>query len=426
MPLHDDSRLLSAESSPEGAVIRFVPPSVSLDDSNAPLLGALLTHFLDGGEEVHLIVELGNVENVSALALGVFARLHRQVEARGGSLTLRDMPDTVYQAFGAMQLTRILDIRRQGRHERPRHQAEKRRDVMTRATICAALALAALFSPAAPVRADFFFSTGNPDGLMATATRPDNGPGQFEIESGDDFVLTNPTRIDHATFQGLLVNSGLADIGQVRVEIYRVFPNLSDVGRTSGPPTFSTPNVPTRVNSPSDVEFADRDTANKTLSFNATIVSNTFTADNSVLPGGIHPKPNQTTGGNGPVTGTQVNFDISFTPPFDLPADHFFFVPQVQITNGGEFLWLSAPKPIVAPGTPFPPGFTDLQSWTRDGGIQPDWLRVGTDIVGGSTPPTFNATFSLSGELLPEPASFTLLGMGSLGLLGYRWRWRKQ
>ena len=72
MPLHDDSRLLSAESSPEGAVIRFVPPSVSLDDSNAPLLGALLTHFLDGGEEVHLIVELGNVENVSALALGVF------------------------------------------------------------------------------------------------------------------------------------------------------------------------------------------------------------------------------------------------------------------------------------------------------------------------------------------------------------------
>lgn len=27
----------------------------------------------------------------------------------------------------------------------------------------------------------------------------------------------------------------------------------------------------------------------------------------------------------------------------------------------------------------------------------PDWLRVGTDIVGGATPPTFNAAFSLSG-----------------------------
>ena len=36
---------------------------------------------------------------------------------------------------------------------------------------------------------------------------------------------------------------------------------------------------------------------------------------------------------------------------------------------------------------PFPPGFTDLQSWTRDVGIEPDWLRVGTDIVGGTAPP---------------------------------------
>jgi hypothetical protein len=368
---------------------------------------------------------LGNVENVSALALGVFARLHSQVAARGGRLTLRDMPDTVYQAFQAMQWTQVLDIRRQGRDERPRHQTEKWRTVMTRATICAALALAALLSPAAPVRAGFFFSTGNPDGKIATATRPDNGPGQFEIESGDDFVLTGQTLIDHATFQGLLVNSGLGDIGQVRVEIYRVFPNLSDIGRTSGPPTCSTPNVPTRVNSPSDVELVDRDSANNTLSFHATILQDTFTANNSVLPGGIHPKPGQTTGGNGPVTGEQVNFDVSFSSPFNLPADHYFFVPQVQITNGGEFLWLSAPKPIVPPGTPFPPGFTDLQSWTRDGGIEPDWLRVGTDIVGGNPAPTFNATFSLSGQVVPEPASLTLAGLGVLGLLGYGLRRRK-
>ena len=73
---------------------------------------------------------------------------------------------------------------------------------------------------------------------------------------------------------------------------------------------------------------------------------------------------------------------MNFTTPFLLPADHYFFVPQVQLDDG-DFLWLSAPKPIVAAGTPFPPGFTDLQSWTRDDpGIAPDWLRVGTDIVG--------------------------------------------
>ena len=86
------------------------------------------------------------------------------------------------------------------------------------------------------------------------------------------------------------------------------------------------------------------------------------------------------------MTGQEITFSTSFTNPFDLQAGHYFFVPQVEVTGGGNFLWLSAPKPIVPPGTPFPPGNTDLQSWTRDDpGLNPDWLRVGTDIVGGST-----------------------------------------
>ena len=50
-------------------------------------------------------------------------------------------------------------------------------------------------------------------------------------------------------------------------------------------------------------------------------------------------------------------------------------------TDGAHFLWLSAPKPIVPPGTPFTP---DLQSWMRDDpGLAPDWLRIGQDIVDG-------------------------------------------
>lgn len=264
----------------------------------------------------------------------------------------------------------------------------------------------------APAFADtFFFSTGNPDGKIATASRPD-AAGAPEIESADDFVLQGLTSITHATFTGL-VPAG-SNVSQVVVEIYRVFP------KDSSPPSG---NVPTRVNSPSDVAFATRDSGAGTLTFTESLLQNSFTAANSVL-NGINPKPNQTTGGEGPVTGTEVLFDVNFTTPFLLNPDHYFFIPQVKLDNG-DFFWLSAPKPIIPPGTPFAP---DLQSWIRNADLDPDWLRVGTDIVGppppGGAAPTFNAAFSLDGEVVPEPGTLSLLACGVASLLGWK-RWKR-
>jgi hypothetical protein len=118
-----------------------------------------------------------------------------------------------------------------------------------------------------------------------------------------------------------------------------------------------------------------------------------------------------TPGGEGAVTGQEVAFNVIFSNPFVLPADHYIFVPQVQLTSG-NFLWLSAPRPIVDPGTPFPPGSNDLQSWIRNENLAPDWLRIGQDVVGGTPFPTFNAAFSLSGQAVPEPGSLVLMGVG--------------
>jgi uncharacterized repeat protein (TIGR01451 family) len=234
--------------------------------------------------------------------------------------------------------------------------------------------------------ATFTFSTGLPDGKIATASRPSSGAG-IEIESADDFLLPSSpstfTRIDHATFFGLLPSGALlSSVSKVIVEIYDIFP-LDSTNPPSG-------NVPTRVNSPSDVDLDSRDSAGGTLTFTPAVVSATFSATNSVV-NGINPSPNQFTGGEGSVTGEEVEFDVTFNPPLVLPSGHYFFVPQVLLSSG-NFLWLSAPKPIVAPGTPFA---SDLQSWIRNSSLAPDWLRIGTDITHQGP---FNATFSLAGE----------------------------
>jgi hypothetical protein len=252
----------------------------------------------------------------------------------------------------------------------------------------------------------FFFSTGLPDGKVATISEPPNAHNSHvEFESADDFVLNTETVIKHASFTGLLTGGATPkDVSNVFLTIYRVFPNDSDVGRTSGPPTFSTPQVPTRVNSPADNEIENFDSAVGDLRFHSRLLSTSFTAQNSVSTAD---KIMLNSHGNGQATGEEVQFDVTFKAPLDLPAGHYFFVPKIGLSDkapaGADFLWLSAPRPIAPPGTPFPAGVTDLQSWMRfDPGLAPDWLRIGADIIGGTT---FNGSFSLSGNTVAPTIS---------------------
>jgi hypothetical protein len=265
----------------------------------------------------------------------------------------------------------------------------------------------------------FFFTTGNTDGKIATLSRI-AGPLGLETETADDFATTAPkTYITDATFTGLLVGPNVtpANINNVEIELYHVFPIDSDTTRM--------PNVVTRVNSPSDNNFAAADGAAKQLSFTTMVLNPNFTAANSVV-NKINPFPNQTTGGEGPVTGTEVQLSIHFTTPFVLGPDHVFFRPEVDLGSAGNFLWLSAPRPIEPPGTPFPPGVTDLQAWIRnDGnattpGLAPDWSRIGQDVVGpaASPPAFFNMTFSLTGTTVPEPSSVMMMSIGGTAVCG--------
>ena len=263
------------------------------------------------------------------------------------------------------------------------------------------LTLLGAFATLPAVAASFTFSTGSPDGKIATLSRQASGT-TIQTETADDFILGQSTLFTSATFTGLLPSgSPVSNISQVEIEFYHVFP-----GDSANPPSG---NVPVRNNSPSDVEIASatRDSVAGTLSFTGTVLNPSFTAANTVV-NGIGKSPGQFTGGEGPARGAEVQISVDFNTPVFLPGDHYFFRPEVLLNNG-YFLYLSAPKSSAA---------TDLQSWIRNDNLAPDWLRIGTDITHQGP---FNAAFSLSGNTVPEPSSLALLGIGFGGMMfGFR------
>jgi hypothetical protein len=209
-------------------------------------------------------------------------------------------------------------------------------------------------------------------------------PGKLETETADDFTLDQTTVIRRATIVGL-VPSGTQpqDIKEVEVEVYHVFPLDSAM-----PPSGK---VPSRANSPSDVEIgtATRAGNSGTLTFSTNVLNSNFGVGNTVVNNlKVATAP---PGGEGSTAGEEVEITITFTSPIILPAGHYFFRPEVLLTSG-DFLYLSAPKVTPAP--------KDLQAWIRNSNLAPDWLRIGTDIVGGAV--AFNMAFSLAGESVPE------------------------
>jgi hypothetical protein len=132
--------------------------------------------------------------------------------------------------------------------------------------IVASAALGVAPAAAAP----FLFTTNGPDGLIATLSRTAS-TGKLETETADDFVTPAgvTTFITNATFTGLLVGGATpANINNIEIELYHVFPIDS-----TDPPDGR---VLTRVNSPSDNNFAAADGALGQLTFTTKVLSPSY------------------------------------------------------------------------------------------------------------------------------------------------------
>ena len=241
-----------------------------------------------------------------------------------------------------------------------------------------------------------------PDGKVAVAS----GGAFFENETADDFVLAKTSQITSGSFTGLIPKG--VSIDRVGIEIY---------GRVTSEPLLKA--VPTRVNSPTDEGLPGtiRETG-AGLTYSSSLLNNGVGVANSVVadifPGNT--SADTITGGEGGASGQEVRFNFSVNPnnPLTLGPGHYFFVPTVDLSDG-DFLWLSAGRPIGDFGsTPISP---DLQAWTRDGFLAPDWLRVGTDIIGPEQDPaTYNAAFRLVGQVVPEPSAIAMLVAGLIAV----------
>jgi len=272
------------------------------------------------------------------------------------------------------------------------------------------------FASAAFAADTVLYNNDFPDGKIATASGSPKG-----AESADDFILGAAATITSGSFTGLIPKT--ANIVGVGVEIYGActpgsgFAGCTNLGKAV-----------TRLNSPTSEALpgTERTTGTGTLSYAASLLNNGIGVVGSVVDGINAQTPNvpaTLTGGDGPASGKEVRINFDLSEGIALPSGHYFFVPSVELDNG-SFLQLSAYRTV---GGEF--GSTlitpDLQAWVRNDDIKNDWLRTGTDIIGGPTDPaTYNLAFRLVGTVVPEPTGVAML-IGGLIAVG-AWSQRKR
>jgi anti-anti-sigma factor len=104
---------LEVETGEDAIVVHFRGDSVSLDVCNVPLFSQELNSCMEAlGQGKLLVLDLGNVEFLSASALGALIQLHKKRLAEGDGLILRNVRPMIEELFAVTGLTRLFRIDR--------------------------------------------------------------------------------------------------------------------------------------------------------------------------------------------------------------------------------------------------------------------------------------------------------------------------
>jgi anti-anti-sigma factor len=99
------------EAVEERTVVRFTGLRVSLDEETLHFIRDELFALADEPSGSGLLLDFGNVEYVSGMALGTLVSLHKKLLARGRRMTIRDLSRHVHEVFVVTGLDRLLDLR---------------------------------------------------------------------------------------------------------------------------------------------------------------------------------------------------------------------------------------------------------------------------------------------------------------------------
>jgi hypothetical protein len=228
-------------------------------------------------------------------------------------------------------------------------------------------------------------------------------------EAADDFTVTgNGFTVTDVSFLGLFSDAD-AEIEDINMAFYSVFPGASDLTRT--PATV-------RENGPEDEEFVAFSLGEDTLSFSSQDLGS-FTLDQTILPSSGPNAPGVGSGAvGGPLTGNLRQIDVKLKNPLTLAPDAVFLVNAVDPSTG-EYFQVAGDRPPEFPN-PLPEGVIDRQAWFRTNepfpnALEPDWVRI-SDVVNqqdGTADPAFNSAFRVSGEevAVPEPGTVSLFSL---------------